>query len=863
MRVFTLVYIGFVFLSVIPFARAEDAPADRVERIEVTGSHIKRVDVEGVAPVDIVTKKDLEKKGYDNLGDVFRDLNANSFGSFNATGSQGYSTQGNSNIDLHGLGAEKTLVLLNGIRLPPNAHDGVVDINMIPMAAVDRIEILKDGASALYGSDALGGVVNIITVKDFKGTQVDATQSFSTNYGGGKQTNISVVNGIDTGKLNVVTSLNYRYDQAIRSNDRPWFLTGVPSYWSSPGNYTLSSGSGKTFPSSACTNPTPNNSKYSGLTGSTYCGSPPGTFGENATPLVKQFGIMSDANYSLTDTIRLYSRLSYIHRATDGIFPPSPGDHISLSGVTPGALANLNHYAGGSLTNGDDISFGTAPLGSQDWNKTVDGYSALVGAVFQLPKDWQLDTNANFDRVQDKDTYNRFPLVNSSNGITGIVDAINNGTYNPLAPTGSQGTLLGSDYTPKGSAFSLLTDIDAKASTNSLFSVPGGDVGFAVGVSSGFSQYEEVSDIQISNQNVLGLGGSSGAGHRNFESTYAELDGPLFVKELELQLAGRFDHYSDFGSTINPKVGLLYHASNDLLLRGSWGTGFRAPLLQELYGGTSVGYDYYFDSKTNQYTQPQVYSASNPKLNAVTSVSYNVGAVYSPVKDLDLSLDGYYTKDNGDIGTLSDADLDRAVSAGLVPSYTYSTSKYSCDGGQPICVLRDGTGAVQRLIEGNQNLGETQVSGVDASASYTLGKFKVADAHSQSFFYKVTPIAGLSTLDHLGWLGRPRYRNTASIAYDLTDRNHFTLFWHYIPGQSQQKGTDRVYIDSFYQFDLSYLYQTKGWGTLSISLNNILNKSVPLEHYADGSLVLGSYGGASLYDYNGRAVVAGWKYKFD
>jgi iron complex outermembrane recepter protein len=205
-------------------ARADDTPepapsngtADTAERIEVTGSHIRRTDVEGVSPVETVTKQDLEKKGYDNLGDVVKDLGVNSFGSSNTVNANS-GVPGNADINLRGLGADNTLVLLNGQRLPQDAITGTVDINLIPMAAVERIEILKDGASAIYGSDALGGVVNIITRKDFQGTEMSVNQTLPTNYPDGKKTQVNVVNGYNTEKLNIVTSLDYRYDQAIAS----------------------------------------------------------------------------------------------------------------------------------------------------------------------------------------------------------------------------------------------------------------------------------------------------------------------------------------------------------------------------------------------------------------------------------------------------------------------------------------------------------------------------------------------------------------------------------------------------------------------------------------------------------------------
>src|SRR5262249_44131641 len=152
------------------------------ERIEVTGSHIKRIDTEGPSPVTTLTRKAIESTGYNSVSDVLRDQAVSSFGSTRE--SSGSNAAGVSEVDLRGLGANRTLVLLNGQRLPTDAVTGAVDLNMIPTAAVERIEVLNDGASAIYGSDALGGVVNIITRKDFSGNEISYEQSTPELAGG-------------------------------------------------------------------------------------------------------------------------------------------------------------------------------------------------------------------------------------------------------------------------------------------------------------------------------------------------------------------------------------------------------------------------------------------------------------------------------------------------------------------------------------------------------------------------------------------------------------------------------------------------------------------------------------------------------
>ena len=166
-----------------PWVYAQDG---EIEKIQVTGSHIKRIDVEGPSPIQIIDREFLDRTGHNSVGDVLRDTNVNSFGSSREV--SGSSTAGAAFVNLRGLGADRTLVLLNGRRLATDAIAGAVDLNLIPMTAVDRIEILKDGASATYGSDDLGGVINIITKKDFDGSEVNLQQTYVEQGGGDRST---------------------------------------------------------------------------------------------------------------------------------------------------------------------------------------------------------------------------------------------------------------------------------------------------------------------------------------------------------------------------------------------------------------------------------------------------------------------------------------------------------------------------------------------------------------------------------------------------------------------------------------------------------------------------------------------------
>lgn len=828
-------------LSAAP-AFAEDAAqpsapaADTQERIEVTGSHIRRTDVEGVAPVQTVTHEDLKKKAYDNLGDVVRDLGVNSFGSGTVSGNS--TAPGNADISLRGLGADNTLVLLNGQRLPQDAVSGTVDINLIPMAAVDRIEILKDGASAIYGSDALGGVVNIITKKDFEGTEISASQtsplanSFRNN--GGRQTNLSVVNGINKEKLNIVTALNFKLDSSVYSADRPWSNRGFSNIGSPATYYSMDtdgSPTTKTFASPNC----PANSVVYTISGA-HCQFKYSDYAEE-TPKVSQIGALSEAHYEFNSDWRGTARVNYVHRDAQTIAAPSPGDvTIPASQVSsfnlPGAVAGQDVDAQTRLT----------ALGNRVTDVKTNSYGALLGATHQLGNDWQLDLNTTFNLV-----HTNLQGVSGFATSTGVQSAVTSGAYNPFAAVGSQGDASSAAYVPSEISQSLLTGVEAKAS-GKIAEVGAGDVGLAIGLLANYANYNDQADAQTLAGNVLGNAGSSGGGHRTSEALYSELDIPLVQKKLEAQVAGRFDHYSDFGGTVNPKIGLLYHATPSLLFRTSAGTGFRAPLLTELNAAKSIGYPSFIDAYAcaknslacGAQTDAQVTSGGNPNLKEETSKSLTAGTVFAPNGDFNIGTDWFLTKIEN-IPGIDLHDMTLAQLNGVDPA------KYG------VIVKRDpSSGALLSVVAPLQNLSAESEAGVDITANYSFGKFKLSTEQNQIFYYKVEGFPGSGYVDKIGWAGMPKWRNTSQLGYAPDAKNVMSITSHTIPGQNTLDNKSR--IANLTTFDLGYTYKTKTWGDFSVGVINVVGTQPPIDNSAGTSPV--NY---SLYDPNGRQIVLGYR----
>lgn len=809
---------------------SNNSSGEKQERIEVTGSHIKRTDVEGVSPVETITQQDMQKKGYDNLGDVVRDLGVNSFGSGTVSGNT--STPGNADINLRGLGSDNTLVLLNGQRLPQDAITGTVDINLIPIAAVERMEILKDGASAIYGSDALGGVVNIITRKDFQGTELNASQTLPTSFTGGKETKVSLVNGFNTEKLNVVTSLSYRYDQAINSKDRPWSnnnysLIGNPASFAN----IVSGQDGQQFAPNTC----PADLLVTNVNG-TYCRFKYSDYSQE-TPQIDQLGVMTEANYELSSSVRLNARLSYVHRDAQTVAAPSPGQLTLPAASVPPGLANA--IPGDDL----DVSFRTAALGPRVTQVKTNSYGQVFGATIQLPHDWTMDVTESVNLVKaDLTGVSGFALAST------IANLVTSGTVNPFAAAGSQGDYSSAAYSPTENTQTVLTTLETKAS-GELFDTAQGPVSLAVGALVSYAGYYDITDSKTLAGNVLGNAGSSGDGHRTSEAMYSEFSIPLVKKKLELQLAGRFDHYSDFGSTVNPKLGVLWHILPEWLVRGSVGTGFRAPLLSELYAGQSVGYPAFIDAVAcaknpgTSYCQAQQYqvtSGGNPNLKQETSISYTVGTVVAPTPNLNFGADWFFTNINNMPG-IDYNDMTIAEQNGANPA------QYG------VIITRDSNGIIQNVVAPLQNLSQEQIMGVDLTAGYSVGRFKLMTEQNQNFFYKLEGFPGAGFENKLGWNGNPAWRNMTSVSYVINSNSDVSLTSHSIPHQ-KDLAKDGGYINPLTTFDVAYIYKTKKYGDFSVGVINVLNSQPPYDLSNPTSMV--NY---SLYDPNGRQIVLGYR----
>lgn len=824
--------------STTEVGKPEEAKKKTVEKVIVTGSHIKRIDVEGASPVQTITRKDLEKTGYNSVADVLRDTTANSFGSVRED--SGSSTAGNANVDLRGLGASRTLVLLNGQRLPSDAVDGAVDLNLIPMAAVERIDVLKDGASATYGSDALGGVINIITRKDFVGSEISLAQTTPQQPGGKKQ-EISLVNGVEIGKANVVTVVQYRDNEKVYSRDRFFTNTGLSSF-GSPGSFKDVAAGAKWTPAADC----PEQYKQPGL-GGVVCKFPYSDY-STELPAIQQLSILSESTIPVGSRVTLRTRLGGTQKKTQWSFAPSPltnGDDV----IIPAAIADGLNIPGHTPGNDVQAVYRTTELGTRDADNVSNSYNVLLGSTVDVGAGWEVDVSTSHNRVRTLDKG-----VNGYGLTQGLIDAIVSGQYNLTAPAGQRGNIDSIRYQPWEKMTSELSSLDVKA-TGPIAELPAGDMQIAVGASYTFQKFKDEFDEESVAGRVFGNAGSSGGGQRDTRAVFTEITTPITSK-VELQLAGRYDEYSDFGSTVNPKAGIVYRPTKSLLLRSSVGTGFKAPNMQDLYASTSDGNPTFIDQKACDMEKQQggptpscspsqwnVKTSGNTGLKEERSISYNVGAMYEPTKDLNMGADLFLIKMNNVVG-IDYEDVTLAEMGGA------DLSQYN------VVVHRDADGYIESIDAPFQNLSNREVYGIDLTGAYRLGMFKLGTDHSHLFWFKEKGFPGSAEKNQLGENGYPAWRNTTALTFYPNERHELGLSATTVAGQEKSMEGFGM-LPNYTTYNLTYSYRMKKFGTITAGIYNAAGSTPPIDTTNNNQPL-----NITLYDQIGRQYYTGYKATF-
>lgn len=603
--------------------QVETEESAKIERIDVTGSRIRSTDIETAQPVFTMDRVDIANQGFTSVTDLLQNMSTTGAPpiSRSAPLSSGENAGGNY-ANLRNLGANRTLVLVNGKRLGINTS-GLQDLSAIPMSMVERVDVLKDGASTLYGSDAIAGVINIITRKDFEGLEV-SIYSGEYDEGDGAKKNISMVGGFASAKGSITFGAEWRDEKGVWAKDRSFSEVAYPGR-DTNNNYTLVGQYGRfqhdgkwwvaKRPGDALSFP-------DDFEEQTYTN---GSTNTNETmhvlaPLSAR-AFYLNANYNLSENIRFTSDVGYSERNSTRQIAGYPLQSSSTFGSINGWYLDADSYFNPV---GEDVRFTRrgweVPRVSTSDQNTLRFAAALEGSFDIGERFFDWDVGGVFSQSKTLQTGHgdfHIPNVVAATGpsFLNAQNVVQCGTaanpiplnqcvpWNPLAGYGA-GTVANSLSDPAVQRLLFPTTHSRGETTTSMYfanlsgliaTLPAGDLTFAVGAEHRKESGEFVPDALAQSGMSSTLAAGATYGEYDLTEYYAELNVPILsglpgAQELSLNVATRYSDYSTFGDTTNSKVGLKYKPIDSLMIRATWSEGFRAPTINNLYGGGSESF---------------------------------------------------------------------------------------------------------------------------------------------------------------------------------------------------------------------------------------------------------------------------------
>jgi iron complex outermembrane recepter protein len=872
--------LGAFTMGVPIAAVAQAADLAPRERIEVTGSHIPRVDGETGLPVQVITRDDIARGGIQTTQELLDRVSANaSFGAFTEARGVGDSRAGFTAASLRGLGTERTLVLLNGRRLAPYAIAGGfgVDLSGIPVGAIERVEVLKDGASAIYGTDAIGGVINVILRKDFRGVELSGTW-LRTDQGGGDGARASAAFGFGDparDKYNVFFSLDYLRQEPLRSAEREFSRTAyLPAY-----GYDATSG--QSWPANirqlqivdpdtlevirpggfaSARNPS---IPRTGATDASCL--PPYSFPTLLRPFACQFDYASvievipesekknafgRLTWNVSEHAAFYAEGSYYRG--DFVYRISPTPVVSNSpawastGGLPELLPSVPTYPtayvaslpGGRTDLPVQVQYRTVEFGPRTTETRSEQWRGVAGLQGTL-RDWDYDAAVSYNANRQLQDATAGWFRDSS-----FIPLLTSGVVNPFGPNTPQAL----EQVRAAQFLGRISDNRASHLEGELkmsgtpWKLDAGLVAVAFGLMGRRERLEQGNEPILYSGDLLSAGDADPSleeSSRTVWSVLGEVNVPL-TRSLEANLAVRSDRYSDFGTTTNPKVVVRWQPSKAAMLRAAVGKGFRAPTLSDLYKPLTSSFAFDFDDPLRcPYTQSPTDCAAifglkyggNPSLQPEKSKQVNVGIVAEPVKGFSVAVDYYRVRiddlitDVPDFAVFRDYDRWQHLVVRVPPN--------PATPGLP--------GRIDYLMLRTINAGSVQTSGYDLDARWRIpagwGTVNVGLAGTYVRSYKVAEFTEFVSGPGTGATGAiPRWRHYATI--DATSGP-----WGATLAQSFQDGysevrlpscqpdgtcTERRHVGTYEVYDLQVRYT--GWKGLSLSggVKNLFDRAPPL-----------------------------------
>ena len=787
--------------SLAPQAQAEATPgvdgSDKVQKVYVTGSNVRRITLESASPVQIITRDELTRGGATSLNEVLRTISSN-VGGIDENRTNGFSA-GAAGLNLRGFGSQATLTLINGRRLAPYAQPEFqttfVDLNSIPVGAVERIEILKDGASAIYGSEAMAGVVNIILRDSFEGLELGGSLGQSSRSDGEqKRATISFGKGsLVQDHFNAYVTLDVRQRDPMYIRKRDGYLSTQDlraygykdrrSLYTYPGNIYWTDKATNTLVSRTLDNNCPADRLVpasgvlaAGAQGNACVFDDFQDSSINSAGKTDRFGLTSRLTWQPTANTTVFSELMFnrnkatvtglLHWVAGQTGQPTPALPITHPQYPKELIGpDGKTLAGGNGTVRVRASLRDFPGQGQD--NTTDFGRYLVGVKGDYKNwDWETALLRTDSKVTSRNT--------SAILLTPFVNAYTNGTFIFGGGAANQALYDSITANSKNVFKSALTQIDGKVS-GELFNLPAGAVGLAVGTEFRRESLSTMPDPiavegEFYHQAQLPPGFSN---DRNISSIYAESTIPL-LKSLEASLAVRHDHYSDYGNSTTPKVGLKWSATPAFMVRGTYAEGFRAPTLVE----NSTDVRNAFVSIRDPFrcnsrytlgcsTSSPYESGANPELKPETAKSYTLGLAWEPSSSFLATIDLWQIKRVNEISTY---DLDKVLQ---------DPSRYAGD--PAVAITRAALTAADQAAGATAgeitnikmlltNVAVTKIRGVDLKLTgrVNMGEYGTLTptlnvSHMQS--YKNAPSPTDDLIEYAGTRGTPSVQATLGLAW--------------------------------------------------------------------------------------------------
>ncbi len=895
-----------------------------LDTVVVTGSNLRGIDMQEAQPIVVLDSTALKQLGANTVGDALKQVSetgggTGNFSTANSGALQADSPAGSAAASLRGLGTTSTLTLVNGRRVAvssfANGSENFVDINAIPMAAVDRIEVLTTGASAIYGADAVAGVVNVILRKDFDGVRLGLSYGDSSRGTDEGRTNANLVYGLHNERVNGLLVIDAYQRNALYDRDRK--ISSIEPRPSQQGIFpSINDDSFRRFDlvEAGC----PDAQRFDGRPGfprsrdGAYCAVNRNAF--TATdPKVRQIGAYGTLSAKLNDSIEYFSELALQRNTATADASPAPWSNERISFLNPGLPAELRQrlIAGGYNT-ARLVGYGRFPdartieVTTKNW-RWLNGLRGSIGGW-----DWETALTASRSSSEQNAVAGIYNVAKVRAGLLGTLCAdgrtnctagVNGLWYNPFggqAGNSQQVLDLVREKVPRDGS-SKLYAWDAKFNGNAG-SIGERAIAWAFGAE---ARRETIADNPSplatadaqGNVPVYGFGSTQVQAKRTQWALYGETNLPL-TSTLDLRVAGRYDHYNDFGGDFNPSIGFRWRPSEMFLLRGGWNTSFRAPSLAQVGAGTTLSSgalpcaagSEFFNTYCGRFAGDDGYLSEiygNKKLDPETSKAWYLGSVFELGGRATLTLD-YWKFDQKNLVDIDDLELFRRALTDS--SLIYNSRPRAGDANQR--VLPRGTigiatrgGNIGDPIDQVQleliNIGQQKTDGLDISFDYrfgdtAFGRFKTyVDAtwtHSFKRSESCDPNGsdarrsaercgrnGQRLVERVGEFRYPEWLINTGVSWSRGDWSA-RLWANYIDGyydDDQRQGVPAGRkIASWTTFSANVNWDIDDRQSIGLNIKNIADRDPPLS--------LGSNSNVDLYNHNtvGRFVTLSYTLRY-